>query len=201
MNAATSVINYWVLGMYIRGSWTCDVYLGFGGKTCHESSRSIACVVFFNEADSWVDEEQHNNTNEILPVRWLSLNCSSLKISRSHTLCNGVNVMSHLVCVCVCVRERERERVTPPLAKTMAMIAAHSMTHDRGFHMKPKNLRNLLSFFSSSLFGPKIWSLFSPSSPVKPFLEHFSCSKTSSIGIRSCTDNHNSWKSTTYYNH
>merc|ERR1712226_273794 len=26
--------------------------LGFGGKTCHESSRSIACVVFFNEADS-----------------------------------------------------------------------------------------------------------------------------------------------------
>ena len=43
------------------------------------------------------------------------------------------------------LRERERERVTPPLAKAMAIMAAHSMTHDRGFHMKPKNLRNLLS--------------------------------------------------------
>jgi len=27
----------------------------------------------------------------------------------------------------------------------MAMIAAASITHDRGFHIKPKNLSNLLS--------------------------------------------------------
>ena len=52
--------------------------------------------------------------------------------------------------------EGKRENSTPPLAKTIAMIAAHSMTHERGFHMNPKNLRNLLSFFSSSLLGPKI---------------------------------------------
>jgi hypothetical protein len=32
-----------------------------------------------------------------------------------------------------------------PLASAIAMIAAISMTHESGFHMKPKNLRNLLS--------------------------------------------------------
>jgi len=105
--------------------------------------------------------------------------------------------------------EREREgsergrfvSVTPPLARAMAMIAADSMTHERGFHIKPKNLRSLLSFFSSSLFGPKICSLFWPSSSVKPSLVHFSCSKTSSIGIRSYTHNTQFMKSPTYYYH
>uniref|UniRef100_A0A0A9DC19 Mha2 n=1 Tax=Arundo donax TaxID=35708 RepID=A0A0A9DC19_ARUDO len=43
----------------------------------------------------------------------------------------------------------------PPLASAMAMIAAISMTQDNGFHMNPRNLRSLLSFFSSSLLGPK----------------------------------------------
>jgi hypothetical protein len=33
----------------------------------------------------------------------------------------------------------------PPLASAIAMMAAISMTHERGFHMKPKNLRSLLS--------------------------------------------------------
>ncbi|BAT18278.1 Os12g0638750 [Oryza sativa Japonica Group] len=33
----------------------------------------------------------------------------------------------------------------PPFASAMAMIAAASMTHESGFHMNPKNLRNLLS--------------------------------------------------------
>jgi acid phosphatase family membrane protein YuiD len=32
-----------------------------------------------------------------------------------------------------------------PFANAIAMIAAASITHDRGFHMNPKNLRNLLS--------------------------------------------------------
>jgi len=69
----------------------------------------------------------------------------------------------------------------------MAMIAAHSITHDNGFHIKPKNFRSLLSFFSSNLLGPKIWSLFSPSADVRPSLVHFSFSKTSSTGIFSYT--------------
>lgn len=73
-----------------------------------------------------------------------------------------------------------------PLAKAMAMMAAASMTHESGFHINPKNLRILLSFFSSSLFGPKIWILSSPSCVVKPSLVHFSCWNTSSIGIFSC---------------
>ncbi|WVZ11052.1 hypothetical protein V8G54_015582, partial [Vigna mungo] len=42
----------------------------------------------------------------------------------------------------------------PPLANAMAMTAAASMTHESGFHIKPKNLRNLLSVISSSLLGP-----------------------------------------------
>lgn len=34
---------------------------------------------------------------------------------------------------------------TPPLAKAIAMIAAASITHERGFHINPKNFKNLLS--------------------------------------------------------
>lgn len=32
-----------------------------------------------------------------------------------------------------------------PFASAIAIIAAASMTHDKGFHMNPRNLRNLLS--------------------------------------------------------
>jgi len=35
----------------------------------------------------------------------------------------------------------------PPFAKAMAMIAAASMTHDKGFHINPKNFKNLLSCY------------------------------------------------------
>lgn len=44
----------------------------------------------------------------------------------------------------------------------------------------------VLTVFSSSLFGPKIWSLCSPSSVESPCFVHFSCSNTSSMGIFSC---------------
>ncbi|CAN1121467.1 hypothetical protein LINPERHAP2_LOCUS806 [Linum perenne] len=71
----------------------------------------------------------------------------------------------------------------------MAMIAAISMTQERGFHINPRNLRNLLSFFSSSLLGPKICNLFCPSSDVKPFFEHCNCWNTSSTGMRSYMKN------------
>jgi len=37
------------------------------------------------------------------------------------------------------------QQLTPPLAKAMAMIAAASMTHERGFHINPKNFKTLLS--------------------------------------------------------
>jgi gamma-glutamylcysteine synthetase len=46
-------------------------------------------------------------------------------------------------------------------------------------------LRNLHSFFSSSLLGPKILSLSSPCALVNPSLVHLSWSKTSSTGILS----------------
>jgi hypothetical protein len=32
---------------------------------------------------------------------------------------------------------------TPPLVMMIAMMAAASITHDKGFHMNPRNLRNL----------------------------------------------------------
>ncbi|BAS85830.1 Os03g0689350, partial [Oryza sativa Japonica Group] len=73
--------------------------------------------------------------------------------------------------------------LTPPLANAMAMIAAASMTHDSGFHMNPKNLRNLLSSFSSSLFGPKSCRRSCASSEVSPCRQHFKFWNTSSIGM------------------
>jgi len=42
------------------------------------------------------------------------------------------------------------EERTPPFANAIAMIAAASMTHERGFHIKPKNFRNLLSCLSAN---------------------------------------------------
>ena len=41
--------------------------------------------------------------------------------------------------------ELRESALTPPLARAMAMMAAASMTQDSGFHMKPRNLRTLLS--------------------------------------------------------
>lgn len=35
--------------------------------------------------------------------------------------------------------------LTPPLARTIAIIAAASITHDKGFHIKLKNFKNLFS--------------------------------------------------------
>ena len=40
---------------------------------------------------------------------------------------------------------KEKE-LTPPLAKAMAMIAAASMTQERGFHINPKNFKILSNF-------------------------------------------------------
>lgn len=46
-------------------------------------------------------------------------------------------------------KKKEKNQVlnfhTPPCARPMAMIAAASITHDKGFHIKPRNLRILLS--------------------------------------------------------
>ena len=36
--------------------------------------------------------------------------------------------------------------LTPPLASAIAMMAAASITHERGFHMNPRNFKNLLSY-------------------------------------------------------
>jgi hypothetical protein len=49
-------------------------------------------------------------------------------------------------------------------------------------------LRNLLSLFSSSLFGPKILSLSSPCAVLNPSFVHLSCWNTSSTGILSYTN-------------
>jgi hypothetical protein len=75
-----------------------------------------------------------------------------------------------------------------PLANTIAINAADSITHDNGFHMKPRNLRILFSFFSSSLFEPKMASRLLPSSVVRPSLLHLSWENTSSTGM--CSYSH-----------
>jgi hypothetical protein len=38
-----------------------------------------------------------------------------------------------------------RRTLTPPLARAIAMIAAASITQESGFHINPKNFKNLLS--------------------------------------------------------
>jgi hypothetical protein len=40
---------------------------------------------------------------------------------------------------------KKRKRLTPPCAIAMAMRAAASITHDKGFHINPKNFSILLS--------------------------------------------------------
>jgi hypothetical protein len=44
----------------------------------------------------------------------------------------------------------------------MAMIAAASMTQESGFHMKPKNLRNLLSCGHQNPSFKQLLHVFSP---------------------------------------
>ena len=38
------------------------------------------------------------------------------------------------------------QQLTSPSAKAMTMIVAASMTHERGFHINPKNFKTLLSW-------------------------------------------------------
>lgn len=47
-------------------------------------------------------------------------------------------------------KEKENEfkvlrKLTPPLASTIAITAAASITHDKGFHIKLRNFKNLFS--------------------------------------------------------
>jgi len=40
---------------------------------------------------------------------------------------------------------RSEDEITSPLAKAMAIMAAASITHESGFHIKPRNFSNLFS--------------------------------------------------------
>jgi hypothetical protein len=66
------------------------------------------------------------------------------------------------------------------------MMAAASMTQDNGFHMNPRNLSTLLSFFSSSLLGPNTSRRCSACASVRPRRLHRRLSNTSWIGMFSC---------------
>jgi hypothetical protein len=46
--------------------------------------------------------------------------------------------------------------LTPPLARTIAIIAAASITHDNGFHIKLKNFKNLFSCIIINQWFPKL---------------------------------------------
>jgi len=43
------------------------------------------------------------------------------------------------------IKSQKLSSLTPPFASAIAIIAAASITHDRGFHINPKNFKNLLS--------------------------------------------------------
>ena len=66
----------WNLYGTIEENWMNKLmlcYLGFGCKSSHQSSCGITCVVFLNETDGRVNDKQHHNTSEILPIRWFAL--------------------------------------------------------------------------------------------------------------------------------
>ena len=53
---------------------TC-IYLGLWGKAGHQSGCGVACVVFLDETNRRVDNEENDDTHKVLPIRRLSLNC------------------------------------------------------------------------------------------------------------------------------
>ena len=50
----------------------CCAHLGLGGKVGHERSCGVTSVVLLNEGDGGVDNQKHDDTDEVLPVRRLA---------------------------------------------------------------------------------------------------------------------------------
>jgi hypothetical protein len=55
------------------------------------------------------------------------------------------NILLNILKSSKLISEEEEVGHTCPLANTIAINAADSITHDNGFHMKPRNLRILFS--------------------------------------------------------
>jgi len=74
-----------------------------------------------------------------LPIRGLPLQ-NKKKKSRNHQLIRNKSPSWQLS-----TPKAEFAQLTPPLASAIAIIAAASITQERGFHMNPKNFKNFIS--------------------------------------------------------
>lgn len=115
--------------------------LAFRCKACHQGSGSIAGIVLLDETNGRVDNQQGYDTNKVLPIWRFPLPKKKQRGTVGRKLKSRGQKRK-------CGKKRLIAMVsvhTPPLASAMAMMAAASITHDKGFHMNPKNFRTLLS--------------------------------------------------------
>lgn len=136
----------------------CRITLVFGARPA--ISAAAAFPALFSSMKLMVELI---TSNAIMPTKSCqsgglpcigSLKTQIMREFEHFTLCSPCYVCA---CMYVCERkskkareETETERrdvFTPPFAKAMAMMAAASITQDRGFHIKHKNFRNLFSCF------------------------------------------------------
>jgi hypothetical protein len=131
---------------------SCRITLVFGARPA--ISAAAALPALFSSTKLMVELITSNAT---IPTKSCqsgglpyicSLKNKQIKSCQCEIRNSSSNYQLMWVCARLCVLERERERdVTPPFAKAMAMKAAASITQDRGFHIKPRNFRNLFSCF------------------------------------------------------
>jgi hypothetical protein len=109
----------------------------------HEGSCSIASIVLLYKTYSRVHKQQNYNTQEIFPIWWHALQmCFTIRAEMQRT---RENTKKKQYSKAEINKTNYRVKHTCPLANTIAINAAASMTHDNGFHIKPRNLRNLFS--------------------------------------------------------
>ena len=82
-------------------------------------------------------------SNETIPTK----SCQSGGLPCISSILIYILIMTSNYIIYIYIYKERESDVTPPFANAIAMTAAASMTHDRGFHMKPKNFRNLLSCY------------------------------------------------------
>lgn len=152
-------------------------YLGLRSKTSHKCSCSIASIIFLNETNGGVDHEQADDTDKVLPVRGLAVTVGECN---GHDSCSFHNPWKGIP---------HEPKKLEHFAFLQVKLKMLSLIKNYWFYIiNFLVIINKLNwtFFSSSLLGPNICSLSFPSSVDKPSFVHFSCSNTSSTGMRSC---------------
>jgi hypothetical protein len=154
-------------------------HLGLGGKVGHESSSSVAGVVLLDERDGGVDDQKHDDTNEVLPVRRLATTVGERNSHDGSHLHDPRERVPHEA------QELEKFALLRNTKNRQNFTSLYIWIQSKGNARIRKGTRPF-TCFSSSLLGPKTWRRCVPSSEDSPSRVHFSCSNTSSMGMFSC---------------